>query len=40
MKFLLFICIAILSLYAKGDGVRGGLDVKPVDNELYKKRVR
>lgn len=37
MKFLLFICIAILSLYAKGDGVRGGLDVKPVDNELYKK---
>ena len=37
MKFLLFICIAILGLYAKGDGVRGGLDVKPVDNELYKK---
>ena len=31
MRFLLFVFVAILSLEAKG------LDVKPVDNELYKK---
>ena len=31
MRFLLFVFVAIVSLEAKG------LDVRPVDNELYKK---